>query len=108
MRRARRYVPGSLQFSFSSTLWSSTKGRVENSSTTESAMRSHRNRFVLLRGVVCVIALLLGGSLAYGQSTSWARMVGTVTDQSGAVVPGADVSAVNKETNVTHKALTNE
>ena len=67
---------------------------------------ARRRNPLLVESVASLI--LLSGSLAYGQSTTWARLVGTVTDQSGAVIPGVDVTAVNKETNVTHKALTNE
>ena len=70
-------------------------------------MSNPRNRNPRLVGSVALL-VLLSGSLAYGQSTTWARLVGTVTDQSGALVPGVDVTAVNKETNVTHKTLTNE
>ena len=55
-----------------------------------------------------MVVLLLDGALAFGQASTFARLVGTVTDQSGALVPGVEVTAVNKETNVTGKTLTNE
>ena len=57
---------------------------------------------------IAMVVLLLDGALAFGQASTFARLVGTVTDQSGALVPGVEVTAVNKETNVTSKTLTNE
>src|SRR5262249_30459803 len=54
------------------------------------------------------VVLLFEGAPAFGQSATFARLVGTVTDQSGALVPGVEVTAVNKETNVTSKTLTND
>src|SRR5207249_4420035 len=41
-------------------------------------------------------------------SATYARLVGTVTDQSGAVVPGVEVTAVHKGTNIASKTVTNE
>ena len=54
-----------------------------------------------------VLMLLLGGVLAFGQSTSTGTVVGTITDQSGAVVPDATVSMTNIGTNSTSKTVTN-
>src|SRR5215831_19122135 len=71
-------------------------------------MTTYRTRFERLRIVIPIMALLMNASLVYGQSTTWARLVGTVTDPTGAFVPGSDVTAVNTETNIAHKALTNE
>ena len=55
-----------------------------------------------------IAGLLLSAPAAYGQSGSFARLVGTVTDQSGAVVPGVEITAVQQETNITSKTLTND
>ena len=57
---------------------------------------------------IAMVVLLLDAALAFGQASTFARLVGTVTDQSGALVPGVEVTAVNKETNVTGKTLSNE
>ena len=45
---------------------------------------------------------------AYGQSSTYARLVGTVTDQTGGVLPGVEVMATARATNVPKMALTNE
>ena len=53
---------------------------------------------------------ILLGSLALrspGQAVS-GNIIGTVTDQSGAAVPGAQVSIVNVNTNASYQATTND
>ena len=45
---------------------------------------------------------------APGQSSTYARLVGTVTDQTEAVVPGVDVMAVANATNLTFEATTDD
>ena len=40
-----------------------------------------------------VAVLLAGSTLAYGQAATYARLVGTVKDQTGAVLPGVEVTA---------------
>jgi len=50
-----------------------------------------------------VLTLSFSSSIAYGQ-VLYGSIVGIVTDQSGAVVPGATVSAVNKQTNQAREA----
>ena len=44
--------------------------------------------------------LLAAHASAYGQSTTYARLVGTIKDQSGAVLDGADITATALATNV--------
>ena len=44
----------------------------------------------------------LGAQVLYGS------LVGTVTDASGAAVPGATVTATNKETNLARTAVTGD
>src|SRR2546428_4882235 len=61
-----------------------------------------RNRFSLLGGLF----LCLCSSIAWGQST--AQINGTVTDQSGAVLPGVEVTATQTETGLTRSVVTNE
>src|SRR5581483_11517777 len=52
----------------------------------------------LARRMAALLAVALLSSLALAQST--ARLQGTVSDQSGAVLPGARVKAINVGTNV--------
>jgi hypothetical protein len=66
-------------------------------------MRSSLNRLVF----ALILALLfLGGTTAFGQGTS-ASLTGQVTDNSGAVVPGATVTATNTDTSLAQTATTN-
>ena len=62
------------------------------------------------RNVVCVSfaawILLVGWPMAWGQST--AQISGTVRDQSGAVLPGVEVTAIQSETGVRRSMVTNE
>ena len=57
---------------------------------------------VLLFAFLCVCLT----SLAFGQSSD-ARVSGTVTDASGAVLPGVEIKATNTATGVENTALTN-
>jgi hypothetical protein len=50
---------------------------------------------------------LLAASPALAQ-TATGRIIGTVTDPSGAVIPGATITATNVDTMVTYNAVTNE
>jgi len=61
-----------------------------------------------MKSVLCVISLCwLLASVALAQ-TATGRIVGTVQDATGAVVPGATITALNQETGVTHKAVASE
>src|SRR5216683_6374423 len=53
-----------------------------------------------------IVASLLVATAAFGQTTGTAVLVGTVTDNTGAVVPGAAVSLVNTETQFVYKGVT--
>ena len=63
-------------------------------------------------GVVTLAALtlllLLSATVAVGQSAASGTIVGTITDPSGAVVPGADVSITDRTTNTTSKTTSNK
>ncbi|HEY8551699.1 MAG TPA: TonB-dependent receptor [Vicinamibacterales bacterium] len=59
-----------------------------------------------VRALAFVLALL-APAISAGQGTT-ARLVGTVKEPSGAVVPGATITAVNLDTGITREALTNE
>jgi hypothetical protein len=65
-------------------------------------------RFSLNRLVFALILALvfLGGSTAFGQGTS-ASLTGQVTDNSGAIVPGATVTATNTDTSLAQTTTTN-
>lgn len=52
-----------------------------------------------------LLLVLLAGSLAWAQGTS-ASLTGSVTDQTGAAIPGASITVVNVDTNFTLKATT--
>jgi hypothetical protein len=66
-------------------------------------MRFSLNRFVFS----LILALLfLGGTTAFGQGTS-ASLTGQITDSSGAVVPGATVTATNTDTSLAQTATSN-
>jgi hypothetical protein len=62
-----------------------------------------RTLFCLLAGV---FLLILTGGDAWAQAT--AQISGTVKDQTGAVLPGVEVTATQTETRATRTAITNE
>ena len=52
------------------------------------------------------LILVISSTLIWAQST--AQIAGTVTDQSGAVLPGVEVSVTQTDTGLTRSAVTNE
>ena len=54
--------------------------------------------FGIAAGVAIVCALLLGAHVSWAQVTLNATITGTVADSTGAVVPGATVTATNQDT----------
>ena len=52
--------------------------------------------------------LALSASAAHGQSSTYARVVGTVKDQTGAVLPGVRVTATARATSAQTPAVTND
>ncbi len=56
---------------------------------------------------IFITALVLAAPVAHGQATTYARLVGTVKDLTGAVVPGAEITATAKATNVPRSGVTN-
>src|SRR5918996_3192577 len=66
------------------------------------------SRLVLLRVfLVTLLAMSLTGSL-FGQATTLGQIVGTVSDPSGAGVPGAQVRVINTRTGVARETTTTE
>src|SRR5260370_20380796 len=62
-----------------------------------------RKLFVLL-----LVALLVLAVTGLQAQTTTATLVGTVTDSTGAVVPGAQVTAINIDTNASHVTQSND
>ena len=58
-----------------------------------------------LRGLVLAVALC--SAAGYAQ-TSTSRITGTVMDESGAIIPGCTVTAINEATGVTYNQITTE
>src|SRR5438477_4361376 len=74
------------------------KQRVAYTPSTNSAVRS---------GLLAGLALLaVSGLAAYGQVATTSVLVGTVRDQSGAVIPGAQVTLMNVDTGIGRSAIT--
>lgn len=63
-------------------------------------------RISVLILLLCVAAFIVGHTPAHAQAVT-ATLVGTVTDQTGAVVPNASVSILNQETGSVTKSATN-
>src|SRR5882672_1320822 len=55
-----------------------------------------------------VYVLLLGGGSALGQVTASGALSGTVSDQKGAIIPGATVTVTNKATGATRTTTTGD
>jgi len=60
------------------------------------------------RCVVALACIVFFGVLAYGQGSPTASLSGVVSDQTGAVIPGADVSVKNVATGLESKTVTVE
>jgi hypothetical protein len=56
--------------------------------------------------VVAVFLFLLAGSILFAQNNT-GRISGTISDSSGAVIPGAQITAINQATKVASRATTN-
>src|SRR5690349_22180597 len=73
--------------------------------------RPYCNHNKWLAAVVQIFALLLlissSAVTVFSQATSTGTIVGTVSDQQGAVVPDATIAITDKATNTTTKATSN-
>src|SRR3954470_18866902 len=67
------------------------------------------NRSLFRLGLIAALALAMcaSSSLAFAQGGTTSTLNGTVVDTSGAVLPGADVSARHTTTGVVTAAVTN-
>ncbi|HJQ34038.1 MAG TPA: carboxypeptidase regulatory-like domain-containing protein [Pyrinomonadaceae bacterium] len=61
-----------------------------------------------LRAFTCLLALVLCAAVAATAQTSTSRITGTVLDSTGAVVPGASVTALNEATGVAQTQATTD
>lgn len=68
---------------------------------------SVRTKSLWTLSAVCACIALCSGA-AYGQAINSASVTGTVTDQSGAMIPGAIVTARNLDKNTERSVVTNE
>src|SRR5438128_6452759 len=64
-------------------------------------------RFMRASEIAFVLVCVLGISVAWSQ-TATGRIIGTVTDPTGAVIPGAPITVTNVGTQTAYSALTNE
>src|SRR3989442_12635566 len=69
-------------------------------------MRYHRSGLTGLLGILLGILLVLGFSTASFAQKTTGDVTGTVTDTTGAVLPGVTVTAVCTATNLTRTAIT--
>jgi Carboxypeptidase regulatory-like domain/TonB-dependent Receptor Plug Domain len=67
-------------------------------------MNDHKGVVLRIAAVIMFVSVLMFPSLAHAQGT--ASINGTVTDPSGAVIPGTSVSATNEATNLTRETVT--
>jgi hypothetical protein len=65
-------------------------------------------RWLLKVGLFCVYTTCLLIATAWGQAINSASVTGTVTDQSGAIIPGVLVTAKNLDKNTERSVVTNE
>ena len=59
-------------------------------------------------GMIFVVGMLISGLAVTGWAQATAQVAGTVKDQSGAVLPGVEVSMTQTETGLVRSTVTNE
>ena len=70
---------------------------------------SYKNKSLWLATAALVLVVhALAAPLAYGQAATFSRLLGTIRDQTGAVVPGVEITATATATNIPHMAVTND
>src|ERR1041385_7303696 len=78
-----------------------------SSSQAEPALASLEGGNSMRRAFFTSLLIMLGASLAWSQAIT-GTILGTVTDTSGAVLPGVTITATNTGTNQARTTLTNE
>ncbi len=68
-------------------------------------MDQFRSKWLAVARFITLVALL-GATIGYAQSTNTGTVVGVVSDQSGAVVPGATVTLTDASTNAARTTVT--
>src|SRR5262245_57945701 len=63
---------------------------------------------VMMGGVLALLFVAFGCSSVWAQAISTAQISGTVKDQSGAILPGVEVTAIQTETGLRRSVPTNE
>ena len=71
-------------------------------------MLAFKSRFFVLTAVSIFLAASLFSSKAFAQGVDTALLRGTVTDSSGAVIPGATVTMTNVGTGISEKRPTDQ
>src|SRR5206468_9146382 len=74
----------------------------------EDTMRDFSETFRVLLGICVVLAITLSPSVPANAQVSGATLSGTVTDASGAVIPGVMISIKNRDTGIVRNAMTDE
>src|ERR1017187_8595017 len=66
-----------------------------------------KGRSGLVAAILCVVFLITGAILPLYAQVATARIAGTVTDPTGAVVPGVSISLTNVNTGIVQNAMSN-
>lgn len=70
--------------------------------------RSNRCARQIRLGTALAALCVLYAAIAYGQATNSGDITGTVTDSTGAILPGVSITLLDVDKNVTHTYTTNE
>ena len=72
-------------------------------------MNRRQAKWAWLMTVIVVGTVLLAASTpVYGQAATYARLVGTIEDQTGALLPGVEVIVTARATNVPKVTVSND
>lgn len=74
----------------------------------EKGDRSNRCARQIRLGTALAALCVLYAAMAYGQATNSGDITGTVTDSTGAILPGVSITVLDVDKNVTHTYTSNE